>query len=79
MSERLGKNPFLIIPIVLNLLVLLVVPLLLHENGLARATIVAVAALGAPWILFFIIGRVLDHVVRTTQEERDEAEHRDFV
>ena len=67
------------IPIVLNLLVILILPQLYQENTAANATLVAVAALGTPWVLAALIGRILRSVVEDATRAQEERHDRDFV
>lgn len=63
-------NPYVLIPIVLNLLVLVVVPSLFENNEFGRALFVFIVAILWPWILYFVIGRILHDLVARISKER---------
>jgi len=73
------RNWFILIPIGFNLLVLGILPQFVREQDFARAILVSIAALAWPWVLYFIIGRLINHVRARTKAERQTAEDRDFV
>jgi hypothetical protein len=73
------KSWFVLIPIGFNLLVLGILPQLLREQDIARAILLAVAALVCPWVLYFIIGRVISHIVTRTKAEHQPVDDSDFV
>lgn len=72
-------NPYVLIPIVLNLLVLVAVPSLFESNEFGRALFVFIVAILWPWILYFVIGRILHDLVRRVSEERGASENHDLV
>ncbi len=73
------RNWYILIPIVLNVLVLVVLPTLWRQNGPERTLIVAVAALGWPWLMYFVIGRIIEHIIAKTSQGRETSDHEDFV
>ena len=72
-------NPYMIIPIVLNVLVLGVVPRLFEANEFGRALFVFAIAIIWPWVLYFVIGRILEDLVKQVSKKREADENHDFV
>jgi hypothetical protein len=79
MSKPRERNRVIFIPIVFNLLVLVIIPTVFRQWGLERALVIAVAALGWPWLMYAIIGRLIRHVSARADARRNEAEHDEFV
>jgi len=73
------RNWYILIPIVLNLLVLVVLPTLWRQNGPERTLIIAVAALGWPWLMYFVIGRIIEHTITKASQSHKASDHEDFV
>jgi hypothetical protein len=78
MSGHKERNWFLLIPIVFNVLVLMVLPTSLRQWGFERTLIIAVAAMGWPWLLYYLIGRLINYLVERAEAKRDD-EHEGFV
>ena len=73
------RNPFILIPIVLNVVVLMIIPRFAQEVGIAQALLVSFTAMAFPWLLFYIIGRGIDHVISKEIEKREVNDNHDFV
>ena len=74
------RNPYILIPIFFNVILLAGIPSF-GERGLelARLTPLLALALVLPWILYFVIGRIIQQVVDEQARRREEAKHSDFV
>lgn len=72
-------NPFILIPIILDVGVLAVLPKFVAQSGLARALPVSLVALAFPWLLFFIISSGISSIVKKEKEEQEAEHNRDFV
>ena len=72
-------NPYMLIPILLDVLVLSVAPRLFEAESFGRAFFIVVIALVWPWVLYFIIGRILQDIVKHVSKEQEENENHDFV
>ncbi len=77
MAKR--RTPFILIPIVLDVLVLAIFPTFAQAQGFAKAFLVSLVAMAFPWILFFIFGRIVESVVSEEIERHDAENNRDFV
>lgn len=77
MAKR--RNPFILIPIVLDVLVLAIFPTFAEAQGFPKAFLVSLIAMVFPWILFFIFGRIVDSVVSEEIERREGENNHDFV
>ena len=73
------RNYGWLIPVFLNLLVLVIVRNIFQENSWDRAVMLAVAALGFPWFLYFVVGRMISHVATNRLRESPNGEDTDFV
>ena len=76
MSYR--RNPFVFIPIVLTIAVLLIAPKTVEEHGLTGIFLV-LAAIGFPWFLFYVIGLGVRHMMEEQKRAREAEENHDFV
>jgi Kef-type K+ transport system membrane component KefB len=74
-----GRNLFILIPLILDVLVLAVFPAFAQAQGFPKAFLVSLIAMVFPWILFFIFGRVIDSVVSEEIERREAEDNHDFV
>jgi hypothetical protein len=72
-------NPFILIPIILDIGVLAIFPTFVAREGLARALPVSLIAMAFPWLLFFIIGSGISSIVEKEKEKQEEEHKRDFV
>jgi len=74
------RNPYILIPIFFNVMLLAGIPSF-GERGmeLARLTPLLALALVLPWILYFVIGRIIQQIVNEQTRRREEAKHSDFV
>jgi len=74
------RNPYILIPIFFNVILLAGIPSF-SERGLelARLTPLLALALVLPWILYFVIGRIIQQIVDEQARRREEAKDSDFV
>lgn len=72
-------NPYMLMPIVLNVLVLGAVPRLFEAEGFGRAFFIFLIATIWPWVLYFVIGRILQDLVKHVSKEREPNENHDFI
>ena len=76
------KTPFILIPIFLNVILLVGFPYFNTFNAnppLGRLYPVLMLAFVWPWVMYFVIGAIIDYLARQSARKRDEAEDRDFV
>ncbi len=73
------RDPFMLIPIVLTIAVLIIAPKTIHQQGLSKGLFLILAAIGFPWFLYFVITRAVEWAVSEEVRKRKEEEDRDFV
>jgi len=73
------RDPFMVIPIILNVLVLLVFGIFVEREGLARAVGISIVGLAAPWVLYFIISRIIHGMISKEKQEWEADHNHDFV
>ena len=73
------RNYAWLIPVILNLLVLGVVRGIFQETSLDRAVLLTAAALGFPWLLYFVISRLINHVAEDRLKKSINGEETDFI
>ena len=69
----------ILIPLILDLGVLLIIPLVIDQLGLLRGILVSVAALVAPWVPFTIISLAINNEISKEKQDWDEKQKRDYV
>ncbi|MEN8006969.1 MAG: hypothetical protein ABFS42_08130 [Candidatus Krumholzibacteriota bacterium] len=75
----LKRNPYLMIPLFLNLILLTGIPYFDGSQEVVRLAPLLVFALALPWILYFVIGRILESVARQAREKGNGDEDSDFI
>ena len=71
------RNPFIFIPIVLTVAVILIAPKTVEQHEI-KGIFLVLMAIGFPWFLFFMIGRGVEHMME--QEKKSQAnDNHDFV
>lgn len=76
MSNR--RNPFIFIPIVLTIAVLLIAPKTIGQHEI-KGVFLVLMAIGFPWFLFFVIGQGVEHVIKEETKKRQANDNHDFV
>ena len=76
---NLKRNPYLLIPIFLNVILLAGLPYFGGLTEVAGLIPVIVLALATPWFLYFLIGRILADVEKKARRESDGPEDTDFI
>ncbi|NIP42882.1 MAG: hypothetical protein GWO41_18100 [candidate division Zixibacteria bacterium] len=69
----------ILIPLILDLGVLLIIPLVIDQLGLLRGILVSVAALVAPWVPFTIISLAINNEISKEKQDWEEKQKRDYV
>ena len=72
------RNPFVFIPIVLTVAVLVIAPKAITEHE-ATGVFIVLMAIGFPWLLFFIISRAVQHAIEQSRKSSQAEENHDFV
>ena len=74
------RNPYILIPIFFNVILLAGIPSFsARELELARLIPLLALAVVLPWILYFVIGKIIQQTVDAQARRREEAKHSDFV
>lgn len=73
------RNPYLMIPLFFNLILLVGIPYFGGMGEVAFLIPVLVLAFATPWILYFIIGRILESVAREARERDNGDKDTDFI
>ena len=72
-------SPFITIPIFLNLILLAGIPYFGGMTEVVGLIPVLVLALATPWLLYFIIGRILESVAREARKRDNGDGDTDFI
>ena len=72
------RNPFIFIPIVLTIAVLLIAPKTIGEHEV-KGIFLVLMAIGFPWFLFYVIVRGMGHVIEEETRKRQANDNHDFV
>lgn len=75
----LKRNPYLLIPIFLNVILLAGVPYFGGLTDVVGLVPLLVLAFATPWFLYFLIGRILADVEKKARREGDGPEDTDFI
>lgn len=73
------RNPYMVIPIFLSIAVLIIAPKAIHQEGLSKGLFLVCAAIGFPWLLYFIISRAVQKTISDEVKKQREEENQDFV
>ncbi len=72
------RNPFIFIPIVLTIAVLLIAPKTVEQHEI-KGVFLVLMAIGFPWFLFFVISRGVQHVIEEDRKKSQATDNHDFV
>jgi K+ transporter len=72
------RNPYMFIPIVLTIAVVLIAPKTVQEHGI-NGVFLVLAAIAFPWFLFYVISRAVQHVIDEAKKKSRANENHDFV
>ena len=73
------RDPYMLIPIVLSIAVLIIAPRTIHQEGLSKGLFLTFVAAGFPWLLYFIITGAVEKTISEEVRKRKEDEDRDFI
>jgi hypothetical protein len=73
------RDPYMLIPIVLSIAVLIIAPKTIHQEGLTKGLFLTLVGAGFPWLLYLIITRAAERTVSEEVKKRKEEEDRDFI
>jgi hypothetical protein len=72
------RNPFIFIPIVLTVAVLIIAPKTVEQHEI-KGIFIVLMAIGFPWFLFYIISRGVQHMLDEQRRRSQANENHDFV
>ena len=73
------KTPFVLIPVFLNVILLVGIPYFGNNPPILRLLPLLVLALTWPWVMYFVVGAIIDHIAKQSARKRAKAEDADFV
>lgn len=76
------RNPWILIPIFFNVILAMGLPFMRHGTSLTELAPLLLLGFLWPWVMYFIVGRIIDHTVkeaRKPRRSRDSQDPPDFV